>query len=541
MSGETKTRRIERREWIFPAAIAVFFVLAGSIPYSYGYSHAKPGTRFMGFIGRGALHSHGYNMFIRQAQEGNHLFENKLTPEPLPRRYFHPEYWIVGKLARWTGLSLEAIFHVHRIAAVLALVFSIYFLAAQCLDTVFQRRLASGLILFGAGLGWIGWAYRHMGLPAIPPGHAAPPIVMRDIEGVTHFGYLMNKPHFMLAGAFIALAFAFAAAGEREKRTGPFVWCGLFALANVMVRAYAIFEIALVFAAFPLVLNVRDGRWDWSRIGRFALAGSFLAPAVAYYAYLSVTHTLGAGGYEVPPGRFLEYAIWYGIPFLLALLYFTGPGHFRAMDPALLLMTLWWMFGFLIAQAYPLVRAGEESAFYSFVMVSAILVAAGPLRLDWMPRRTAALAAIVFVLACSLSNGIVYARFFTRLDTQSDDYYLDNDTHAAMKWLEQNTARGDLVFSGPVTCPILSAVAGNKTFTGHDYLTTRRWEKDTMARRFFEQRDDVSFKRQLLSQYRVRYILEGAWERRLGGFNAAALPELERVFALPNAAVYRVK
>lgn len=541
MPDETKGQRLERREWIFPALIAAFLIVLGSIPYVYGYCHAKPGTRFLGFVGRGALHSHGYNMFIRQAQEGQNLFENKLTPEPLPRKYFHPEYWLVGKAARWTGLSLEAIFHVHRVAAVLALVFAVYFFAAQCLDTVFQRRLAASLIVFGTGLGWIWWAYVRSGLPPISPSHALPPLSIRDVDGVTVFGYLMNKPHFMLAGAFIALAFGCAIAGEREKRTSLFVWGGLFALANVMVRAYAVFEIALVLAVFPLLLNARDRRWDWPRIGRFMLAGSFLAPAVAYYGYLSLTRVLGAGGYELPPGRFLEYAIWYGIPFLLALVYIVGPGHFRAISPALLFLTLWWLFGFLVAQAYPLIRAGEESAFYSFVMAPAILVAAGPLRLNWMSRRTAVLAAVAIVGACSISNGIVYARFFTWLDTRSDDYYLDDDTYAAMKWLEQNTAREDLVFSGPTTCPIVTALAGNKTFTGHDYLTANRWEKDGAAHRFFANRDDLQFKRQLLAQYRIRYVLAGSLERRLGGFDPAALPELKPVFVRPNATAYRVE
>ncbi len=541
MARETNHRRIERREWLFPVLVAMSIIVAGSIPYAYGYLHAQPGTRFMGFVGRGALHSHGYNMFIRQSQEGLNLFENKLTPEPLPRTYFHPEYWLVGKAARWTGLSLEAIFHVHRAVAAIAMILAAYFLAAQCLDAVFQRRLAMSLIVFGTGLGWIAWIYACTGLPPMSQGHLLPPLRICDTDGVTVFGYLINKPHFTLAGALIGLAFGCALAGERERRTSLFVWSGLFALANVMLRAYAIFEIALVYAVFPLLLNLRDRRWDWVRIGRYYLAGSFLGVAAIYYAYLSLGHVLGAGSYELAPCRFLEYAIWYGIPFLLAAIFIVGPGHVRALRPELLLPVLWWFFAFLVAQAYPLVKAGEESAFYSFTWVSAILVAAGPLEMKWLSRRTAIAVAIAFVAACSISNAIVYVRFFTLLDTRPSEYYLDNDVYASMKWLEQHTGRDDLVLSGPTTCPIVGALAGNKVFTGHDYLTSNRQQKDGDVVRFFGDRYDVAFKRQLLARYRVRYVFVGPLERSLGGFDAAALPELKPVFEKPNATVYRIE
>ncbi|MCX5757710.1 MAG: hypothetical protein NTU83_04245, partial [Candidatus Hydrogenedentes bacterium] len=74
---------------------------------------------------------------------------------------------------------------------------------------------------FGVGLGWVPWLASEVYVAVFPhlqpllaawhlPGaHLAvhPFELVRDVQGVTVFGYLMNVPHFMMATAFITLTY----------------------------------------------------------------------------------------------------------------------------------------------------------------------------------------------------------------------------------------------------------------------------------------------------------------------------------------------
>ncbi len=562
----TSELQIRKSEYVFPALVVAFFVVIGSFPYLYGYWNEHPDDRFMGVVGRGALHSIGYMMFARQAQEGQNLFENRLTPEPLPRAYFNPEWWLCGRFARWTGMSLAAASQAHRIVAVAAMVFALYYLLARCLATVFQRRLALALIVFGGGFGWVAWCASILyveGFPLIHPllahlGFTAstptPFPVCYDVEGVTIFGYLINKPHFILAGASIVLVYAFLLEGERTGKTRYFVLSGLAAMANLLIRAFAIYEICAILALYPLLLSWRERAFRPRRFVHYAIAASMTVPVAVYYAFLLARGVLGGGRLEMPLFSFFQYIVRYGLPFVLMFAYFQGPAHVRRMKPSSLLMTLWFAVAFVVAQLYPLLRNGEEAALYSFTIVPAILIVEGPLpRIfksisGWMKGPAAGpndlgklCLAVALVLFCSLSNVVLYGRMFTTLNQARTHYYIPNDLHAALEWLGAHSDHDSVVLSGPVTCPLIPYYAGNKTFTGHDLLTTNRKEKDTIAQCFFEQGGNEMYEREVVHRYGVRYVVSGPYEATPEGTPLSKYPWLEPVFTQGRATVFEVK
>lgn len=542
-------RRAAQHEYVFPAMLALVIFAVGTLPYLYGYANTPPGMRYMGVTGRGSLHSIGYMMFARQARDGGTLFENKPTSEPLPRGYFHPEWWLYGKVARWTGLSFGGVGHLHRAAAVTLLIFSVYFLAALCLKTRFQRRLAVSIIVFGAGFGWVPWCLsRFLSLP-LPPS--------RDILGVTIFGYLINKPHFMLAAASIVLTYAMLIKGQRTGQRRYYVLSGLFALINLFLRAFAIWELCIIFACYPLLLSLRERRFSWRHFGNHLLAGVMVLPAVAFYAWLLRSGVLGETRLETPLVNFGTYLLWYGPPFVLLSLYCVGPYHLAKLKPSSMLLGLWLAAAFLVAQLHPLIRNGEESSLFAFMMVPGILAVGGPLRQlchaglgaltrAGLPvqcarrRRFRIAAATAFVAFCGLSNPVVYARMFTAYHAHPELYYVHEDTLAAMHWLEVHAAPEAVVLSGPVTSPLIPCYAGNKAFTGHDLLTIRRGEKDALANRFFQQRGEDEFKRDLVRDYHVQFVLRGPLEVSPGGMVPGEHPWLRPVFTQGGAAVYAI-
>lgn len=553
-----------RREWLFPAVIALAMFLLGSLPYAYGYAIAPAGMQFTGFVGRGELHSAGYMMFAKQAREGCHLFENKLTPEPLPRAYFHPEWWLFGHVARWTGLPLIAVFHLHRAAAVAAFVFAVYYLSTRCFETVYPRRLALVLIVFGGGLGWVLWGTAKAyllcapelrqwipGLPDALPLYFRRP---RDVDGTTNFGYLINKPHFMTAGATIALAYALLIHGEQTNRRRFYALSGLAGLLHVLIRAFAIRELFLVYALYPAFRAVRDRGGALRSARRCALAGAMLLPAVAYYLVLMAGQVLGRGGYGIPAGTLFDYVLWYGLPFVLLAWCVVGPARFPRKSPSRLVLSLWLLSALAFAQMYPYIKTGEEAGLFPFTIAVALLVVGGPLA-AWLPGaepcagpdagarrpRTLSRGAIAaLVVACSLSNAVVYVRMFTVLRPLPPSYYIRDDVRAGLDWLAAHTSPDDVVLASPVTSPFIPYYASNKVFTGHDFLTAERPQKDALAARFFGTEDGPGFREDLVREYGVRYVFDGPNERRGTSSPLEALPWLEKVFILGDVVIYRV-
>jgi len=553
----------------FPLFLAVVLIAAGSLPYAYGYWHAQPSERFVGFVGRAVPANNEYLMFAKQAQQGLWLFENRLTPEPLPRAYFGPEWWLFGRVARWTGLPLIGVFHLHRALAAVLVVFSCAYLISLCLQTGFQRRLALALIVFGSGFGWIPWLgsklYEHL-MPLAGPLFGAnlpaslnlPPVLSRDIDGVMISNYLVNMPHFMLAGAFIVLTYAFLLAAERDgvQRRGYFILSGLCAMIHLLIRPYAFPEICLVYALFFAFMSYRDGRLSWGRFFNYAMMAVWLVPALAYYLILAHTNALGISGWERKSGYFFEYILWYGLPFVLLALYFQGLGYHRRMTQPQLLMTLWFCVAFFLAQLYPYFKAGEEAALFPFVVVPAVLAVDVPLRRlhRWVmqgrlwtrfgarrmsPQTFKYAAATTLVVFCSFSSLVCYGRMFTRLDSNHYSYYVSDDLYEAFMWLDAKSQPGEVVLTGLETCPFIPRYAQNKVFTGQDMLTSNFSEKNRLLWRFLGTRGDDQFKRELVKQFNIRYVLMGPREKMPDGIVPSDYAWLQPVFSRKTVTLYK--
>lgn len=554
------------KEYWFPAMAGAVLVVAGTLPYLFGYLHACPGKRFTGFVGRGVESSAGYFMFARQAQDGYNLFENKFNPELLPRKYFNLEWWAYGKLSRWTNLSLLTLFHIDRVLTVFLFVFSCYYLCGLAIDSVFGRRVALSLIVFGAGFGWGLWISSktlgpHMagasydGLRGLLVHGAGLPI-SRDVAGVTIFGYLINKPHFIRACLCIVLAMAFLLAGERTRKTRYFALSGLCALLYTQIRPYGIPELCASYAVFPALVSLKERRFATRLFRNCALSALLLLPSIALYAYLAHGNVLGMKGWERVSGRFVEYIVWYGLPFVLLILDSPGLMRFRFMPKPTLLLLVWLLSAFLFAQSYPYFRSGEETAAWSFWIVSAVLATAGPLRRLWYrvvqpaaanvlsptlagsPRFRVAAAALL-VAFCGLSNVIVYGRMFSGLSDCSRVYYMDEDYYAAFDWLDVHANKNEVVLASYSTSAFVPWFSGNKTVTGHDMITADFDEKNAAIQHFYADPGEADSKRRFLAHNAVRYVIVGPWEDfGTAGWQAIGASSLQEAFSSGDVSVY---
>lgn len=519
----------------FVLLLGLALVLLGTFPYLYGRYSAGEGEQFMGLVGRGPAGTWGYLMMAGQCRDGHTLVENLMTPEPLPRAYFNPEWWVYGRLCRWTGLSLLQMFHATRVAAVFLFLFALHWLLTVCVPDWRVRRSALLLVVFGSGLGWTVWLANRLAGMSLPQ-----PL---DTEGVQVFAYLAAKPHFMLAAACSCAA---VAAFVRAQASGGARWfavTGGIVLLHALMRPYPLPEWAVLCAVFALAAVLREPA-RWRRIlALHAIIPFMMLPAAALYAWLSHSGALGVSGWRTAAQFFAMDALWMGLPFVAAFgwLAWRGARDLSARDYTVLVPSVWLVSALAVNQLHPYFAWGHENAFMVFSAAPVVVLGAGPLRNGfpaWLggPRRTAAVA--VIALLCLPSTVIASAGLFTRLHGEDRPfYYQTNDMAEAMEWLGDHAQPSEVALGDRPVNMFLSGLHGVKTVASHDMLTIRAPEKFREVADFFSPSATVESRRAIAARHGVRYVVVdpgvvGSDANRLAGEMDAQI-----LFQRPNAAV----
>lgn len=532
---------IARKEWILPLLLSLFFTVAGSAPYLYAQYITPPGEHFMGFVGRDTAGSNSYFAFARQAAEGRVFMTNLYTPHAPSAAYVNPEWWAVGSISRWTGLSLEAVFHTSRVLTVLAFLWAIYYLCAVSLDLLSNRRAAFLLIACGSGFGWMVWLANGLGRLGLE--------LPWDIQGVSPFAYLMTKPHFMLAGVFAALSYAWFIRGDQTGRLGFFCAAGAAAAAHSLVRPYHIPESVLFLALYVLV---RGHGGSYKKPVQFALAcGLFHAPAILWHAWIYFDNPLGLQGFHAwRPSLLLSQVFWYGLPFAAILIHLAFTAlRGRAWRPDFSVLALWMISAMLLLQASPYFPWGVES-YFAWILAPPILFLrhTWPAIVAWLTKRpdphrarrlTVALIAAL-VLPSSLFS---YADFFHDLYRPDDRerYYVHDDFLKAAEWLRSNTEGEPVVLASLESSQFLPRIANLRVVSGQDALSAHYPMMNDWVYRFYISPGDDGFKRWLCAQQSVAYVLVGPFERDFMAMRPEDHPWMVPKFESGNAAVYRVE
>lgn len=529
----------------FLAILALLCLALSWAPYLYGYATAPRDAYFTGLVGRDVQGACMYFMWERQALDGEHLFENRLTPEQHEPFYFNPEWWLLGKALRLSSLSLTAGFHVERSLTVILLVFGLSYLAARFFKDACERRWALIVMLFATGLGWVPYSLDGSGL-------SLPDLKLWDIQGINLFGYMVNKPHFVRAILGTCIAMALLLRGEETGRRRFFLFSGLTASLTAAVRPYDLPLLLMVYAVFPILLSFQDGAVSPRRVGHYLTALAGTLPAVAYYAYLRYGTIMDSvwKGIELEPLSPLELTLWLGIPFLTGCFCFEGFKNLHRNAKEVILLSIWAAALLILIYAYPLIPWGMESA-GSFYVLSALACCicvfrhGGP-ALRGRPTRSRKSGFIprglmIGVLLLSIpSNIILYAGLFEDLSRHSRPYYLPRALMDGFDWLNRHSKASDIVLSAAENGCCLPAYGGVKAFTGHYNFTIDFSGKNALVRRFFDDREDNQFRRDLLERYAIRYVLYSDTEKHLGRFEPAKADYLQAVYRNALLTIYEV-
>lgn len=529
---------IQRREWLFPLLLAAFFVVAGTAPYVYGYQSAGSDEVFMGFVGRGTPGANSYLAFARQVEAGSDRTTNLYNPHAPSRAYFNPEWWCMGAAARLSGLPLLFWFHTGRVLSAVAFLLAAYYLCAAFLNGIAARRAALALIAFGAGFGWL-----LAGINALAGTDLG---LTNDARGVTIFGYLMNKPHFIRAGAFAALQYAWLIRGDQTGKTRYFLLSGLAASGHSLIRPYHIPEACLTLALYFAARTWGNRTAARTTFGHVFASALGHVPAIVWQAFVYLKNPLGLGAMDAwPPFLLLALIGWFGLP-LAAILIQFGVRVLRggAAGPHLSVPVLWLAAAALLLHAHPWFPWGVESYFpWIFAPPLLFLRHTWPRIAGWCDtanRRRIAIA--LLALACLPTNLMVYTQFFTTLHRPQEPwrYYLDRDTLDAIGWLRDNAPEEATVIASHATSQFIPRLANLRVLTGQDALTPNYRAMNSHVLRFFQSPGDDAFKKWLCREQGAAYVLAGPEERALGIVGLETYRWLAPVHSAGATTVYRV-
>ena len=527
---------------LFFAALCIVSVafFESYLPYYLADHNKPPSATFLGQV----AHTTDQNMyfsFIRQAYDGNILFNNRLTAAPNQGAFVNLQFLAVGRVMRLFHLSANAVYQMWRLAGVCFLVFGFTLLSLVALPT-FSKRLASLCVfIFCSGFGTFIFLAARRGLVS----HDTVVGLAPDLwSGLLPFPQLMLNPHFSLPHGLMLIGGAlFLMAEMRNQSPWLYVASGTVFLINGFVRPYDLISLAVVIPVFVASEAIR--RFDWRSSALRAIPLAMSLPALAYSIWLFEFHPIfkywSQQGHNItfmPSPQVQLFA--YGSIGLLALARLL---QFRSNPLSLVerFLLVWFVGIFACVHLGSLIPALGFSPQNAIPLFAPLVVLAFSLRLHLRPlRRGLFLAGVAALLVIGNLGGVAYSsqQFIGGRDAHK--FYATADEMAALDWLDKNLRPGAVVLALPPVASRISKYTSASSLVGH-YSVTPKYNS-TMARvkRVLAAHEFTPSELHRLRHLGADYLFVGPQEQHGLGFDPETAPGLTRVFAQGSAAIYKV-
>ncbi len=517
MNPKADTSSEPGSERLFYFGFGVLTLLLASIPYLYGWLTTPAGQVYTGFtynIDDGAV----YLAWMREAARGQFFIHNPFSVEPQRDVLFNLLYLLLGSLVRFTGLGAMVVYQAARVIFGGLLLWAVAVLMRDTLKAPAARKAGFALVCVGSGFGWI-WQLQS-------PEQG--PVDLWQPEAIT-FLSLYFTPLFIAALALMVVFLTSALRWERGqgmRSLWPAVVSGAL-LGNF--HSYDVIHLFAVWFVYRVVSDIMAKRIDWHGWTGFVLAGLATLPTTAYQAWALLIDPVFKERAFV--SKTLSHPVWqvlfgFGLLVPLAVAGAALPKRTERFigGEALRFLLTWAIVG--IAVAYIPISFQRKmlmGAHIPWAILAGCGLASLASRLSGDFPKIATAAAIAIALP---SNALFLNRDIGRLQINVGSTphrpYLTNDEDKALSWLRENTKPSETVLVGPdptshlrfpgnVLYPHLSvyvpAYAGNIVYDGHWSETPSFAAKLGKTVRFFRAETDDMFRRELLSENKIRYIL----------------------------------
>jgi hypothetical protein len=556
---------ITRLEWLIALLVALATVALTLIPYTLAYLPAADGLVFTGVV-MNPEDSQTYLAKIFQGYQGQSLYTIPFTPEPHTAAFVGVFYLWLGHLARVTGLTITAVWHLSRIFADMILFLTTFAFICQFFTDRWQRWTAYLLALFGSGLGWflflIGQPYW---LDHFPVDFKQP--------GAHLFFTAFTYPHIALGTAFILMSIwilwqlgedqAYPEQSRRSSRgvasithhgSRLVILAGLVNTALGIAYPFLLYIIMVIAALYWLYLALRARRILWQKGLLFAGTFAIPAPLYLYYAYtLQINAVFKAWDEQAatPSPPWPHYLVAYGPMLLLAFLHWRYKPEQRQKFAILWL----WLLAVALLLYAPL---NPQRRFVQGVHVAlAILSTAAFCQLllphiqqtktfqrlltrpDYTTVSLSRFVTFLFLLLMSLSNIYILGdEIRIMLDTRPYPFFRPADEIEATAWLRENGEQSAVLIGDYQTANYIAAQTPIRVMLGHWAETVAFAEKEALVTQFYQASTSDTWRRDLIRQYHIRYVWHGPRERLLGDFDPESADYLQSVYSNSTITIF---
>lgn len=548
-------RPAERRAF---ALIAALLVLAITLPYLWAWATAPAG-----FVYGGLLYNpddqNVHLAWARQAADGAFFVRDSFTQESLDAQpyFFNFFTWAIGTLSRISTLPLVVWYHLARIVLAVLALWWLLRLACCWTGDARVRVLCVALAAFSSGAGWLGAVFSSITFIDRADGATATSPVMMMPEAWT-FASAFIFPLYIASMALLPLILWQTTVAVRGGGTRPVLWAALGLAVLTNIHTYDAIPLGLVLLLWTAA-NFRRS----ASIGKMgarlapAIVGLAALPPLAYqlWVFRNSAEFQQKALTPTPAPPPLDLALSFAPLLILELagVWAARTGKIRAvMWPALL-----WLGAVLLCIYAPVSFARKmiEGVHLPLCFLAAAGLAALLQRLNGRALQAASVAAVAALSISSLQFvgwciGNAADNNFSRAGAFMPPLSLAAGDFAALHALNESAeGRDGVVLALPYLSNYVPRETGRTVFAGHWAETLNYWNPETRSgklgevQRFYGLGHKMSEAqaRAWLAANRVRFVIEGSYERalmrQLGGALPLQLPVWKRT---GDAVIYRV-
>ncbi len=487
-------------------------------PYLAAYGLSDP-PRFGGIL-FALQDGYSYLAKMRAGWRGEWLFTLPYTAEPGAGAALMTYYLFLGHLARWTGASLDLIYHLARVVNGGLFLGAAYAVLGRVEPEPGARRRLWLIFVLSGGLGWLALPWL-----SLPPDFW----IAESIPFLT----LISNAHFPLMWALLLATLTLTAPGLAPEGLSArrLAAAGALTLLLGLVQPMALAPLGVTLVG-ATAWQVWEHRTNPVRAWLPVLVvGVCAAPWVlnAWWAVQTLPVLRAWNAQNLTPSPPLAQAVvWGGLPLLAAL-----PGLWVAARRRTALDRLcvsWLVLGVLLLYA-PLALQRRLAVGLWLPLCALAWIGWREVLAPWFAGRRRPLA-LAGVLALGLSNGFVWAALLAGVLTRTPDYFFTRDEAAALDWLAAQAGR-PVVLAGPELSLAIPARSDARVIYGHDFETVNAAEQKAAVLAFYAGGQPAQ---PFLDEQGVDLVLVGPRERALGP--EPDLADWRRVFEQGTVAVY---
>ena len=535
----------------FVLGIILAVLVFTSLPYAYAYLSSPPDRQFTGILLDVPDHAQ-YFSWMREFGQSN-LAANQLTPEVNRPAFFNLLWWFLGRFGVWAGWGFAPVYHLLRVAAASAFLWTAYRICSWFFPDRPRRRLGFLIVTFTSGFGWVLVVLKY----TLANGVLLRPMDLFTAEANTFLG-VMGYPHFVAAAVYV-LVFDLLLRGEAKSSLRYAVAAGVLALFLGWQHAYDLASVYAVLLAYLTLRTIRDRRVPRYLVASSLVIGGLSVWPALYSVWLTQADPVwkavllqfaNAGVFSPAP---LDLVVLLGPAFLLALfaLIRSKPWNLRQQANNNVFLTGWFLSYFVLIY---LPVDFQVHLLNGWQMPIGLLATTAVYRdiIPWVSRKlkepgetasrqTRAAVAAILLAAILPTNIYLLAWRFYDLSRYDYPFYVSTDDARAFAWLDTHARSEDVVLSSLTIGQFLPAWTGTKAFLAHWAETLDFFGKVDAVRRFYADDSPDAERQALLERFSVDYVYHGQPERVLGDFDPARAHYLALVFESPEVRVYSVR